>query len=141
MRKIGSLSTLVVLIFALSPVAPADALFGMTKCEKTRPQITKLENRVNQKIRSLHNVGSIVPISSPIIISIYSNRDSLETSLLQIRKIGLANTGCYNAHQLARLQVSDYWKQDYYVSIFPTDENVIISPRYEYIGLYSKTFR
>ena len=119
----------------------ASAIFGMSKCEKARPQIIKLENRVNQKIRSLSNVGSVVPISSPLVTSIYANRDSLETSLIQIRKIGVANSSCYNARQLARFQVNEFWNKNYYVDIYPTQDNLLIMMRYSYIGIYSNTLK
>lgn len=145
--KIPGLRRNLLFLLALSlfvaplPLNQAQAFFGPSKCEKAKSQIIKLESKVNQRIRSLANVGFAVPISSPLVTSIYSSQDNLETALIQIRKIGENNPKCYNSHQLARFEVRDYWDKDYYVDIYPGAKNLLISMRYSYIGIYSKTLK
>jgi len=128
------------LLFAMISSSPASALFGISKCEKSKKEILSQENIVNQKIRSLKNVGVLVPINSPLVTSVYANGDSLETALLQIRKTGLSNSKCFNSYQLSRLQVPDYWKRDYYVVIIPLVDYVAVTVRDKYLNLYGKTF-
>ena len=141
MRKVNSLTLAIILITSLSSVTPADALFGMSKCEKAKKAILSQERIVGQKLRSLENVGNLVPMNSPLVTSVYASGDSLETSLLQIRKIGLANSKCFNSYQLSRLQVSEFWKKIYYVEIYPLNDYVAVTIRDKYLNLYGSTFR
>jgi hypothetical protein len=130
-----------VLTLSLVPVAPAGAVFGLSKCEKAKKAILTQENLVNQKLRSLKNVGNLVPIKSPLITSVYANGDSLETALLKIRKTGLANSKCFNSYQNSRLQVNEYWNKNYYVEIYPLVDYVAVTVRDKYLNLYGLTFK
>lgn len=141
MRKV--VATLAGIFFVLNVfnLSQATAFFGPSKCDKTKSKIVSLENKLNQKIRSLRNVGNLVPKDSPLITTVYANWDSLESSLLEIRKLGLGNQKCYNKYQLARLQVSDYWDKYYYVDVMQLDPFVAVTIRDVYFDLYGKTFR
>ena len=141
MRKVKPLSFAIVLILSLTPAVPAYALFGISKCEKAKKVILTQEKIVSQKLRSLSNVGNLVPINSPLVTSVYANGDSLETALLEVRKTGLANGKCFNAYQLARLKVSDYWQKNYYIEIYPLIDYVAVNIRDKYLNLYGTTFK
>jgi hypothetical protein len=123
----------------LTIVQDANAVFGLSKCEKTKSSILKLENSVAKQIRSLARYGFLVPKSSPLAIKVYRDADALDESLVSIRNIGLKNLSCFNSRQSARLQVQDYWDPGYYADVFPLTENVAIDIRYSYIKLYGST--
>ena len=141
MRKVKSFSIAIALTLSLVSIAPAGAVFGLSKCEKAKKAILTQENLVNQKLRSLKNVGNLVPIKSPLITSVYANGDSLETALLQIRKTGLANSKCFNSYQISRLQVTEYWNRNYYIEIYPLVDYVAVTVRDKYLNLYGLTFK
>lgn len=141
MRKVESVTLAIFLTFSVVPIAPAGAVFGLSKCEKAKKVILSQESIVSQKLRSLKNVGNLVPIKSPLVTAVYANGDSLETALLQIRKTGLANSKCFNSYQNSRLQVKDYWTKNYYVEIYPLVDYVAVTIRDKYLNLYGKTFK
>ena len=43
----------VLLLFSLINVAPADAIFGLSKCEKAKSQITSLENKMSKYLNNV----------------------------------------------------------------------------------------
>jgi len=140
-RKVKSVSIAIAMVLSLVPIAPAGAVFGLSKCEKAKKVILTQEKLVTQKLRSLKNVGNLVPIKSPLITSVYANGDSLETALLQIRKTGLANSKCLNSYQISRLQVTEYWNKNYYIEIYPLVDYVAVTVRDKYLNLYGLTFK
>ena len=41
------------LLFSLNNVAPAEAIFGLSKCEKAKAQITSLENKMSKYLNNV----------------------------------------------------------------------------------------
>jgi hypothetical protein len=141
MRKVALVAVIIITVSTTFSTNAAEAIFGLSKCDKSKVRINKLETTVNQKLRSLKNVGNLVDKTSPLVTSVYANGDILETALLQIRQIGLDNPKCYNLRQFARLRVSEYWSKEYYVEIYPLIDTVMVNMRYQYLNLYGNTLK
>ena len=137
----GKLLLMLLVLLVSTGTSPANAVFGLSKCEKTEGQIIKLESKVKSQIRSVLRVGNLVQKSSPLIIKVYSDADSLEESLSKIRYLGLNNLKCYNARQSARLRVDDFWRAEYYVELYPLNEYLALSKKNDYLSVYSSILK
>ena len=150
-RRIGSTRVSLVLaaiIISLSMLAaalnatPASAIFGLSKCEKTKASILNLEKDVARHLRLLKRLEPYVSNQGPLVSKAYNYVEALDESLYSISALAMDNSGCFSSAQKSRLKNSMYWDAEYYYLVFSTgSEFLSVFSLKPYTSLYSSKLK
>lgn len=106
--KLALFSLLIILVMSVS-MSPANAIFGLSKCEKVKKQIFKEENVRKELWKNLATNRKNVQAKKKILVGdiIDIGNDYLRTlsSDLIMFELARKNSGCFNAKQIANNRI------------------------------------
>jgi hypothetical protein len=137
-RKVIIYSLAVCLTLSNS-IIPANAIFGLSKCEKIRKEIVSLELGLQKNLNILKSgMSNTVLIQSKTGERIYKAHTKAQSSLDSIWKLGTNNPQCFTNTQKILIKNQEYWFANTWINLSPSGGKWLIYEVNKYLGIFQR---
>jgi len=117
-RLLSILLPFILILGFIIPIQPANAIFGLSKCEKVKKEIQKNENQINSDVYywKLY-LGKIIPLS----LESKLKKDLASPLLNDIWRTGFNNPNCFTRSQNLQIKELKKWSMGLFLQTLVTD--------------------